>query len=126
MIIMGEDREGVSQFNERAQRAFSPAEIKAAQDFQREQLARAGFSSVFGTPRRGKPQTFRFNFLPESERGPRGAKGPSLDGLASQLTLEESLLYAELVTGRRRGVDDPRDEDVAGFDETLFYGNFVL
>jgi hypothetical protein len=133
-IVMGNEREGISQFNPHTGQTYTTREVSALNKLRQELLIAQGFAplnldQVMGV---GK-QRFNFQLLPRNERRvlPDGslASGLRHDNLTNALTLEEQLLVMELYTGRARLHGDPRapenrnDPDI---NESILFGDFVL
>jgi len=133
-IIVGDDRWGVSPYNPATGESYDPQTIQDAIKFQRNVLMRSGFGGSAlmvgagtGPARDSNRDRMKFTYLSPEERREGSSGFRPQDGLTNWLTLEERLQVAELSTGYRRGINDPRDEaNPDSYDETLFFGDFVL
>jgi hypothetical protein len=134
-IVVGNSREGISRFDPTTGETWDLKDLKVARDLQNQYLAYQGLPAIYQAntiPGVG-PNEFLFQRAPadESKLSPQGTGGERQqirgDNLNYQLTMEEAVQVAELVSGRSRIYQNPRQPvDNPSFDETLLYGEYVL
>jgi len=133
-IVMGNDREGISQYSPYTNQTYTQIDIGNYNRLSREFLMAQGFRPLLLNQTMGVGQAkFLFQLLPTDERRVRKdgslAVGRRNDGLTNALTLEEQLLVAELLSGHARLYGDPRDpanKNNPDINETILFGDHVL
>jgi hypothetical protein len=134
-IVVGNSREGVSQFDPTTNLEWDVQDLAKAQELQNEYLRYQGLPALYvaGQIPGVKPNEFLFQRIPFEEaklqRQGTGGERQQIRGdyLNYHLTMEEALQVAELASGQSRLYQNPREEqDNPSFDETLLYGDYVL
>jgi hypothetical protein len=134
-IVVGNSREGISQFDPTTGVTWDLKDLRAARDLQNDYLRFQGLPPIYvGNTIVGvKPNEFLFQRFPFDESKPKrqgtGGERQQIrgDNLNYQLTMEEALQVAELVSGKSRLYQNPRQaQNNPSFDETLLYGDYVL